>query len=169
MKTVGQRIREIRIEKGMSQVDVADKLSVSKVAISRYEHDKRRISAEGIRAIAHALDSTTETLLAGTPYEGIPDRAMALILIQGKRSWPEPAPARKPAKTASEARATRLLDAFEPCDAGTQRRIIAIAESFSRLSTAGQKHIMGYAQLLAESPRYATAPIGDADEEPDDG
>ena len=41
---LGEKLTAIRIEKGMSQQEVADRLNVSDVTISRYEKGQRDIS-----------------------------------------------------------------------------------------------------------------------------
>lgn len=39
MKTIGNKIKELRRSKGMSQKDIADKLGVTSQAVSKWEND----------------------------------------------------------------------------------------------------------------------------------
>ena len=40
MKTIGNKIKELRRSKGMSQKDIADKLGVTSQAVSKWENGK---------------------------------------------------------------------------------------------------------------------------------
>lgn len=52
---VGQQIREARKAKGLTQQEVADRLSVSKSAYSRYESGKQNITIETLQKIGEVL------------------------------------------------------------------------------------------------------------------
>lgn len=39
MKTIGNKIKELRRSKGMSQKDIADKLGVTSQAVSKWENE----------------------------------------------------------------------------------------------------------------------------------
>lgn len=59
MKTTGQKIKELRIEKGMSQEELGEKIGVKKAAVNKYETGivtnlKRNIIAK----LSEALDTT---------------------------------------------------------------------------------------------------------------
>ena len=41
MKTIGNKIKELRRSKGMSQKDIADKLGVTSQAVSKWENDSQ--------------------------------------------------------------------------------------------------------------------------------
>lgn len=43
-KKIGEKLQEKRLQKGLSQQDVADRLNVTDVTISRYEKGQRDIS-----------------------------------------------------------------------------------------------------------------------------
>ena len=49
-------LREIRIEAGLRQVDLAKKLNVPQARISKYELGERRIDLLELRAICEALE-----------------------------------------------------------------------------------------------------------------
>lgn len=61
--TLGQRIKELRQQKHISQEKLGNILHVSKVSISGYENDTREPSTESIKAIANYFNVTTDYLL----------------------------------------------------------------------------------------------------------
>jgi transcriptional regulator with XRE-family HTH domain len=54
---VGERIRELRTEKGLSQADLARKLEVSPVTVYRWESGTREISLTMLGQVAAELDA----------------------------------------------------------------------------------------------------------------
>jgi transcriptional regulator with XRE-family HTH domain len=54
---VGERIRELRAEKGLSQADLARKLGVSPVTVYRWEGGTREISLTMLGQVAAVLDA----------------------------------------------------------------------------------------------------------------
>ena len=63
---LNQRIREIRIAKKLSQVDLAKLLGVTKQSVSNWENDNIQPSVEMLLKIADALNVTTDYLLGRT-------------------------------------------------------------------------------------------------------
>lgn len=55
MDSVGERIKQIRISKGITQAELADAIGTTKVAISRYELNKRELRFEQAQNIANSL------------------------------------------------------------------------------------------------------------------
>lgn len=56
MKTLGGRIRQHRINCGMSQEELASAIGSTKATISRYERDQREPSFDTLKKIANALN-----------------------------------------------------------------------------------------------------------------
>ena len=63
MKDIGTRIKEQRELKGLSQKDLADKVSVKQHTISQYESGIRRPSYEVLLLLAKFFDVTAGQLL----------------------------------------------------------------------------------------------------------
>ena len=63
------KIRCLRIEKGLNQQAVADKLNVSKSAIGMYEQGRRSPSLDIVVAYAKLFSVTTDFLLMETKEE----------------------------------------------------------------------------------------------------
>lgn len=62
---IGNRIREWRIRKSMSQEVLAEKIGISVRHVSYVENAKRCISLEALVSIANVLGTTVDSLLAG--------------------------------------------------------------------------------------------------------
>lgn len=60
---LGERIKELRKNKGILQKELADRLSVGKSTVAMWETNKREPDAETIAKIADALGVTTDMLL----------------------------------------------------------------------------------------------------------
>lgn len=57
-KTLGQRIKECRLRKGMTQENMAEALLTKKSTISAYENDKIDIKISVLKEIATVLDTS---------------------------------------------------------------------------------------------------------------
>ena len=60
---IGNRIKEARSEKGLTQKALAEKLDVSTITIQNYENNRRKPSLEMINKISEALDMTFNDLV----------------------------------------------------------------------------------------------------------
>jgi len=60
---LGRKIKEMRKEKGVTQVQLASDLQISKATIAYYEVNKRQPSLEMLVKIANYLGVTTDFLL----------------------------------------------------------------------------------------------------------
>lgn len=63
MNILGKRIKSLRSEKNIKQKDLAEKVGVSNVVLSRYESGERNPDYETLVRIANNLDVTTDYLL----------------------------------------------------------------------------------------------------------
>ena len=60
---IGKRIRDMRIEKGLSQQELGDIIGVTKVSICGYENGTRTPSLETFALLADTFGTTTDYLL----------------------------------------------------------------------------------------------------------
>ena len=60
---IGRRIRDMRIEKGLSQQELGDIIGVTKVSICGYENGTRTPSLETFSLLADTFGTTTDFLL----------------------------------------------------------------------------------------------------------
>jgi transcriptional regulator with XRE-family HTH domain len=66
MPSVGDRIREIREAKKLTQDQLAEKAAMSKGFLSEIENGKRNVSSEYLLRIANVLSASVDYLLRGT-------------------------------------------------------------------------------------------------------
>ena len=64
---LGPRIAALRRQAGLSQMELARRLSVSPSAVGMYEQGRREPSSDRIVAIARIFDVSTDYLLTGEP------------------------------------------------------------------------------------------------------
>ena len=62
MKTLGERLKDLRKEKGYTLEQVAQKLNTTKVTISRYENNLREPKRETISQFAKLFNVSTALL-----------------------------------------------------------------------------------------------------------
>ena len=65
-KALGAALREARKEKGLSQQDVAEKLNVSKMAVSHWEKGDRSMTALNLIKYCKAIGISIDTALDQT-------------------------------------------------------------------------------------------------------
>ncbi len=63
IKELGEKIRELRTECGLSQKQLAAKIGVATNTISQYESGKSKTSIDVLANLAVELDTTTDFLL----------------------------------------------------------------------------------------------------------
>lgn len=60
---IGKRLKELRIEKGLSQQELGDAIGVTKVSICGYENGSRIPNIEKLSSLAEKLETTADYLL----------------------------------------------------------------------------------------------------------
>lgn len=60
---LNERIKQLRLERGLSQVDLARQLSVSKQSVSNWENDNILPSIEMLVKLSHIFSVSTDFLL----------------------------------------------------------------------------------------------------------
>ena len=83
--TLGKRIKECRLKKGMTQEALAEILFTKKSTISEYENDKIDLKFSVLKEIAKALD-TSISYLSGEQDEDIDDVMQMTIALQQIKS-----------------------------------------------------------------------------------
>lgn len=67
MKTIGERIKKIRGDKGWTQERLARNAGLSKSFLSDVENDKTRVSGDNLLKIAEVLGASLDFLMKGEP------------------------------------------------------------------------------------------------------
>jgi Predicted transcriptional regulators len=63
MKAIGEILKSLRLEKGLSQVQAADRIHISKSRLSSYELDVNEPNLETIIKLADLYDVSIDTLV----------------------------------------------------------------------------------------------------------
>lgn len=66
-----ERIKKLRLEKGMSQQELGDMIGITKVSICGYENGTRTPSLETFDILADILETSTDYLLGRTDKKNI--------------------------------------------------------------------------------------------------
>jgi transcriptional regulator with XRE-family HTH domain len=69
MATTGERIREVREKRSMTQDQVASQAKISKSFLSEIENNKRNVSSQALLRIANILGASVDYLLTGESKE----------------------------------------------------------------------------------------------------
>ena len=81
--TVGDRIQNLRKTKGMSQEELADKVGVSRQAVSKWESEQATPDLEKVVIMSELFEVTTDYMLKGIePVKTDDHKAMADLVDQ---------------------------------------------------------------------------------------
>lgn len=80
--TVGGRIKKLRMDKGLSQEELAEMLFLNAKNISAYENNRNEVPSAVLAALANALDSTMDYIYTGSVYDADPDIEATISLIR---------------------------------------------------------------------------------------
>lgn len=92
---IGARIKKLRLESGMTQKQLADKLFVSPQAISRWENDEVEPSISIISKMANIFDVTSDEILGLEVKEERTEQKKKPVLKKPVNSVTRPAPQRQ--------------------------------------------------------------------------
>lgn len=68
-QAIGQRIRKLRRDRGLTQVQLAEQLNVTDGLVGQWETAKRRISIEDLLEVTRILDGSAADILAEAAEE----------------------------------------------------------------------------------------------------
>ena len=86
LTTVGGRIKAKRLEAGLTQEQLADKLFVKFSMISRYERSESNMGIDTLKSIAAALGCSASYLLEGVDSQLTTDEEELLRIYKGLKS-----------------------------------------------------------------------------------
>lgn len=81
--TLAERIQHLRKIKGISQEGLADKIGVSRQAVSKWESEQSTPDLDKIIALSEYFEVTTDYLLKGEASAGLPDKNAVRLLYVG--------------------------------------------------------------------------------------
>lgn len=142
--TIGERIKQLRLQKGVTQQELASKTGINDANIRKYESGRQNPKLETIEKIALALDVSPSVLIFG---EADP---LAYALLNG-----------------SDEIVNAVTNGFPNGNQMQQETIDAVKTELERLrkdtitkydklNIAGQEKANGYITALAETKEYTT-------------
>jgi transcriptional regulator with XRE-family HTH domain len=69
--TAGERIKELRVQKKLTQEKLAKLVGLSYIQVGRYETNKSKPSSDVLQHLANALDTTTDYIMKGTEDDAV--------------------------------------------------------------------------------------------------
>ena len=78
--TIGERIKQLRIEKGMTQLELANALFVTDRAISKWEQGRGNPDISIIPNLASTLGVSIDYLMTGNEYQPKIDRSQVEVI-----------------------------------------------------------------------------------------
>lgn len=128
----GKRIKELRIEQGLTQKALGQKIGLSQQAVNLLEHGKRRIDLGLYDKLAEALDPDKTRLVR-----------LSFLSMEAKQKLDEEI------EVFDEYFDTFMGDVYkEP------KKEILLAKNFRMLNDEGQDKVLEYTADLAENPKY---------------
>lgn len=64
-KEIGERVKELRVQRGLTQQQLADKVNLTYVQIGRYERGGTMPGGDALKKLADVLGTTTDFLMNG--------------------------------------------------------------------------------------------------------
>lgn len=169
MSVVGEKIREIRNSKGLSQEELAKALGTSKATISRYENGTREPRMEQLENIAIALNTPISKFVVP---ESVAEDSLELGTIFGtyysvcnivmedpavperiKSFMREKLPSKDEFVDRLFSLSVQSVRSVKPDDTITLLEEFLL-NAFDRLNTEGQKKAIGRVEELTEVPKY---------------
>ena len=86
MATFSERLKQLRLQSGMSQSDLADKISVNKQTISQYERGVRRPDFETLSSLCDAFNVSSDYMLGKSEVTLRYVDSNGLSLLDGKEN-----------------------------------------------------------------------------------
>ena len=167
MENIGKRIREIRVQKGMTQDQLAAALGTTKAAISRYERGTRRPSYEQLAEISKALGVNYLVLLedyvevrselgeTNVYLRDLDGQAEAMPLLR----W-----MRKKADYLLTHESSRLKRAFvNLIQEGSDGMVEPLLDAFQKLDFSGRQLAVDLVEKLANNPCFLRKDPQDSD------
>ena len=71
-ETTGQRLKRLRKERGLTQVEIAERLGLTQSLLSKYERDEFRLNADLIVRLGQLLGVSADELLGMAPPKSVP-------------------------------------------------------------------------------------------------
>lgn len=149
--TIGDQIKKIRLEKGLSQKELGKKLGVSQQMIGQWETDKSNPKRETIEKIANALNVSPEILDRRNDTIFFGDYFVTREQVEDENYKPIIDLLKKQQRVNSKLDGDTLLPTE---DAFNQVRQNILLSSFNKLNGVGKDKAIEDVENLTYNPRY---------------
>ncbi len=177
--TTGEKIKQARISKGLTQDDIADALGISKSAVSRCELGVRQFRVDQLYALAKLLDIPVYELVGLSPEKrkeleqiseiisDVEDRYFHGEYIGEDNQWvPQTMEFLKYLLDRELAAAVSEPAPDKPSDEDPQepefkkrrRRTAKVDSLFNQLNDAGQLNVLEYLKIMVQVPDFQLHP-----------
>ena len=143
--SIGEKIREIRISKGMTQKELAAKLDTTQQNLAQYENGKRNPKLMTIQKIADALNVELDELMGGIMSFDTGE--------EFKKAWSERAQ-NQPANN---------CDSLTVVYHNISEKDKKIISCFLKLNTIGQEKAIELVDMLTKIPEYKSEDLKQAE------
>lgn len=149
--TIGDQIKKIRLEKGLSQKELGKKLGVSQQMIGQWETDKSNPKRETIEKIANALNVSPEILDRRNDTIFFGDYFVTREQVEDENYKPIIDLLKKQQRVNSKLDGDTLLPTE---DAFNQVRQNILLSAFNKLNGVGKDKAIEDVENLTYNPRY---------------
>lgn len=135
---VGEKIKKARLEKGLTQKEIAQKIGISQPTYTQWENGTRNPKRETLIKIATALDVPIALLyddyVFKDPYEGMTEEE----------------------RRREQERMRKQLDLYIKHfdDKKIKKQFEILSNNFNSVNEDGQKKIIDYSSDIADNPKY---------------
>ena len=151
--TIGQRIKELRTRKGLSQRELGAKMNVSQQMIGQYENSATIPKIDTLRKIADALDCSIIDLDSSLELEYADYEKLKITLkeeldqlTKSLNSYPEMSELVK-CYFGNDPDVTSLVDSFKDDET-------LLLNMFRHLNTTGKDKTLEYTNMLTKIPEF---------------
>ena len=148
-----QLLKSIRMEKGFSQKEIAEKLGVSQPSYAQYEPGKRNPKAETIKKIADALGVSIEEI---NPDLG--NLSMEIVKKEIARQMKEIIDSTELSVTEKQQKITELenihLSIGERLHLNEEKQLKELGNTFVSLNQNGKELMLSFGNMLFKDEKY---------------
>ena len=148
-----QLLKSIRMEKGFSQKEIAEKLGVSQPSYAQYENGKRNPKAETIKKIADALGVSIEEI---NPDLG--NLSMEIVKKEIARQMKEIIDSTDLSVTEKQQKITELenihLSIGERLHLNEEKQLKELGNTFVSLNQNGKELMLSFGNMLFKDEKY---------------
>lgn len=158
--TTGQRIKSLRVEKGLSQAELGSLIGVKKAAINKYESGAVvNIKRATIEKLAEALDTTPVYLLGWDPRSILEITAedsglQAAVNLLKRASMDEDIKLLSPDEIERMKKHSFVPSKKSRESSLTSEELGRISAAMSQMNEEGREKVVDYAEDLAAGGRY---------------